>query len=140
MLPDGEESVSRSAARASGGGFEDGRVCVCGLLGSLLGMTGTGGTGRGGVSAPPVVYLPVDVDTEGTVTDFRMIRLGDGRVALLAYTALDRFVDAWGEHQSWLLFETRKIDEIHRAKPFDLKLLDVVVPEEMRPGPQEVTA
>ena len=128
---------ARAPARSGSGA---GCVCVCELLGSVLGMTGTDSTGRSGVSAPPVVYLPVDVDSEGNVTDFRMIRLGDGRVALLAYTALDRFVDAWGEHQSWLLFETRKIGEIHRAKPFDLKLLDVVVPEEMRPGPQEVTA
>jgi hypothetical protein len=90
--------------------------------------------------APPVVYLPVDVDGEGNVTDFRMIRLGDGRVALLAYTALDRFVDAWGEEQPWLLFETRKIDEIHRAKPFDLKLLDVTVPDEIRSAPRGVSS
>lgn len=92
------------------------------------------------MAAPPVVYLPVDVDDNGTITDFRMIRLGDGRIALLGYTALDRFVDAWGEHQSWMLFETQKIDEIHKVKPFDLKLLDVVVPEEFRPGPREATA
>lgn len=98
-------------------------------------------TGTGKVPVPPVVYLPVDVDAQGQVTDFKMIKLGDGRIALLGYTALDRFIDAWGEHQSWLLFETRKIDEIHRAKPFDLKLLDVEVPEEFRPGPpQEVGA
>ena len=35
-----------------------------------------------------------------------MIKLGDGRVALLGYTALDRVIDAWGEHQHWLLFDT----------------------------------
>jgi hypothetical protein len=90
--------------------------------------------------APPVVYLPVDVDGEGNVTDFRMIRLGDGRVVLLAYTALDRFVDAWGEEQPWLLFETRKIDEIHRAKPFNLKLLDVTVPDAIRSPPRGVSS
>ena len=84
-----------------------------------------------------MVYLPVDTDERGQVTDFKMIRLGDGRVALLGYTALDRFIDAWGEHQSWLLFESSKIDQIHAAKPFDLKLLDVAVPEEFRPGPPQ---
>ncbi|NPD05779.1 hypothetical protein HN031_13895 [Nocardioides sp. zg-1308] len=104
-------------------------------------MTDAQHTGTGGVTAPPVVYLPVDMDANGQVTDFRMIKLGDGRVALLGYTALDRFIDAWGEHQSWLLFETRRIDEIQQAKPFDLKLLDVAVPEHFRPGPpQEVTS
>ena len=45
-----------------------------------------------------------------------------------------------GEEQPWLLFETRKIDEIHRAKPFDLKLLDVTVPDELRPAPRGVTS
>ena len=36
-----------------------------------------------------------------------------------------------------MLFETQKIDEIHRVKPFDVKLLDVVVPEDFRPGAPE---
>jgi len=98
-------------------------------------------TGTGGVPAPPVVYLPVDIDADGQVSDIKMIKLGDGRVALLGYTALDRFIDAWGEHQNWLLFDTRKIDEIQQAKPFDVKLLDVPVPESFRAGPaQEVGA
>ena len=86
--------------------------------------------------APPVVYLPVGTDAGGNLSDVKMIKLGDGRVALLAYTALDRFVDAWGEHQPWLLFETRRVEEIRAVKHFDLKLLDVVVPESFRPGPE----
>lgn len=92
-------------------------------------------TGPGGLPAPPVVYLPVQTDASGEVSDVTMIRLADGRVALLAYTALDRFIDAWGEHQPWLLFDSRRIEEIKQAKHFDLKLLDVVVPESFRPGP-----
>ena len=78
------------------------------------------------------------MDANGGVAEFKMIRLADGRVALLpGYTALDRFVDSWGEHQPWLLFHTHRLDEIHAVKPFDLKLLDVAVPEEYRPGPAE---
>ena len=90
--------------------------------------------GSGSLPAPPVVYLPVETDGSGQLEDVTMIRLGDGRVVLLAYTALDRFIDAWGEHQPWLLFETRKIEEIRAVKHFDLKMLDVVVPESFRPG------
>jgi hypothetical protein len=96
--------------------------------------------GSGSMSAPPVVYLPVETDAEGQVTDIRMIKLADGRVALLAYTALDRFIDAWGEHQPWLLFESRKIGTIQESKHFDLKLLDVAVPESFRPGPEAAQA
>ena len=99
------------------------------------------GTAPGKVPAPPVVYLPVETDEHGQVSDFKMIKLADGRVALLGYTALDRFIDAWGDHQSWLLFDSHRLSEIHDVKPFDLKLLDVAVPEEFRPGPpQEVSA
>ena len=99
------------------------------------------GDGPGKVVAPPVVYLPVETDANGQVSDFKMIKLGDGRVALLGYTALDRFIDAWGDHQPWLLFDGHRLHEIHDVKPFDLKLLDVAVPEEFRPGPpQEASA
>ena len=49
--------------------------------------------------APPVLYLPVETDGDGQVADIKMIKLADGRVALLGYTALDRFIDARGEHQ-----------------------------------------
>lgn len=87
-----------------------------------------------GVPAPPVVYLPVETDADGQVTDVKMIKLGDGRVALLGYTALDRFVESWGPHQPWLLFDSRQLHDIHAAKPFDVKLLDVAVPEEFRPA------
>lgn len=94
-------------------------------------------TGSGQVHGPPVVYLPVEVGADGGVAEFKMIKLADGRVALLGYTALDRFIDAWGEHQHWLLFDTHRLDEIHAVKPFDLKLLDVSVPEDYRPGPTQ---
>ena len=91
----------------------------------------------GQVHGPPVVYLPVEMDEHGEVAEFKMIRLADGRIALLGYTALDRFIDAWGEHQPWLLFDSHRLAEIHAVKPFDLKLLDVSVPEEYRPGPAQ---
>ena len=83
--------------------------------------------------APPVVYLPVETDADGQVTDVRMVRLEDGRVALLGYTALDRFLDSWGHAQPWMLFETRRLGDVHAVKPFDLKFLDVVVPAGLRP-------
>ena len=81
---------------------------------------------------PPVLYLPVEVDDAGAVRDVRMIKLGDGRVALCAYTALDRFVACWGAAQPWALVNTSDLPGIHDQKPFDVKLLDVLVPEPVR--------
>lgn len=96
--------------------------------------------GPADMPAPPVVYLPVRTDGEGNVTDIAMIRLGDGRVALLAYTALDRFIDCCGPEQPWLLFFTHALGEIHAEKPFDVKMLDVMVPEDFRPLLRAATA
>ncbi len=62
-----------------------------------------------------------------------MIKLSDGRVALLAYTALDRLIDACGEEQPWMLATTESLQSLHAEKPFDLRLLDVTVPESFRP-------
>lgn len=89
---------------------------------------------------PPVVYLPVDVDEAGAVRDVRMIKLGDGRVALCAYTALDRFVACWGAAQPWALVNTSDLPGIHDQKPFDVKLLDVLVPEPVRSARPEPVA
>ena len=85
-------------------------------------------------AVPPVVYLPVVVDEDGEIADIRMIRLGDGRVALCAYTALDRFIACWGEHQPWMLVQTAHIGQINETKPFEVKMLDVLVPEPIRSG------
>lgn len=98
------------------------------------------GQGRGRPElVPPVLYLPVEVGDDGEVTDIRMLRLGDGRVALVAYTALDRFVACWGDQQPWALVDTSELPGIHETKPFDVKLLDVLVPEPVRSArPQPV--
>lgn len=81
---------------------------------------------------PPVLYLPVEVGQDGQVSDVRMLKLGDGRVALVGYTALDRFVACWGPAQPWALVNTSELPGIHEQKPFDVKLLDVLVPESVR--------
>ena len=65
------------------------------------------------VAGPPVVYLPVDLNEGGEVENVRMVQLEDGRVALLGYTALDRFVRCCGEH-------------------FDVNYLDVPLPQHLR--------
>lgn len=89
---------------------------------------------------PPVLYLPVEVGEDGQVKDIRMLRLGDGRIALVGYTALDRFVACWGTEQPWALVNTSELPGIHEQKPFDVKLLDVLVPEPVRSALPEPVA
>ena len=85
-----------------------------------------------GVPAPPFVYVPVSLDADGQPADIRMIRLGDGRIALLGYTALDRFVRCCGPDQPWMVLATSALPELHAEKPFDVKLLDVELPADVR--------
>lgn len=79
-----------------------------------------------------MVYLPVDLDETGAVENVRMVGLEDGRVALLGYTALDRFVRCCGEEQPWMLFDTEKLDELRGIKHFDVNYLDVPLPTQLR--------
>jgi hypothetical protein len=58
--------------------------------------------------------------------------LSDGRLALVAYTALDRLVDGCGRDQPWVVIPAAKLDEIDQHQPYDLILLDVEIPEEQR--------
>lgn len=87
-----------------------------------------------GIQGPPVVYLPVLLDDQGEVSEIRMIQLADGRVALLGYTALDRLIDCCGEQQPWLLVDAGKLGELRDEKPYDVKFLDVALPDELRFG------
>jgi hypothetical protein len=56
----------------------------------------------------------------------------DGRLALLLYTALDRLVDCCGEHQPWVALPAERLDEVDAAHPYDVILLDLEVPDDLR--------
>lgn len=85
-----------------------------------------------GVPAPPVLYVPVVLTEAGEVSEVRMLKLDDGRIALVGYTALDRFVDAWGGLQPWAVMATTDLEALQETKPYDLKILDVPIPMEAR--------
>lgn len=83
---------------------------------------------------PPILYLPCKA---GSTTDLAMIEmreLEDGRVALMAYTALDRLARCCGTEQSWVLFKTASLGELRRESPFDVVLFDQPLPDDLRHG------
>lgn len=82
---------------------------------------------------PPVVYLPCAESVsnpEAARVDMRQTR--DGRTALLAYSALDRLHTCCGPDQAWILVPTANLARLQVARPFQLLLLDVVIPPERR--------
>lgn len=84
---------------------------------------------------PPVVYVPcvrAVTDPADLEVVYRTTR--DGRTALLVYSALDRLHRCAGEDQPWFVLATAQLQLLHDVRPFDLVLLDLVVPEEQRLG------
>ncbi len=100
-------------------------------------MTRTVGTASKPV-VPPMLYLPCDgfrSDDEELSVDFR--RMGDGRLSLLAYTALDRLVNCCGQDQPWVVVPASALAELDRHQPYEVILLDVEIPTELRRKPGE---
>lgn len=90
-----------------------------------------------GTVVPPVVYVPTQrVRPDDTETTLELRKLDDGQLALMAYTSLDRLVDACGEFQPWALVPTPQVEQIRAMSGFDVVALDVALPLELRHGPE----
>lgn len=81
---------------------------------------------------PPIAYLPCRLDGNGDLAEVLMVELADGRVALVGYTALDRFVAACGDAHPWVLWQTSELERLRELKRFDVAYLDVPLPSQMR--------
>lgn len=83
---------------------------------------------------PPVLYLPASPGgrADGEPAEIEMRRLLDGRVALIAYTALDRLADCCGSEQPWVLYKTDQLDELNEVSPYDVIVIDQPLPDELR--------
>lgn len=81
---------------------------------------------------PPVVYLPVTGQGAPGFIELEMQKTLDGRIAVLAYTALDRLMDGCGAGQPWALYPTAHLHELSADQPFDVIYLDVPLPEDLR--------
>ncbi|GAB1516841.1 SAV_915 family protein [Actinophytocola sp. KF-1] len=80
---------------------------------------------------PPVVYVACDIaDEKSFVPD--LLRTADGRVAILAYSALDRLIECCGEHQPWAVMPTSGLEAVRAEVAFDVVALDVAMPEARR--------
>ncbi|MGW5454950.1 SAV_915 family protein [Nocardia sp. NPDC003979] len=82
---------------------------------------------------PPVVYLPV-LSVVHRVEDAQILlrKTRDGRIACLAYSALDRLYECCGSAQPWMWVPTIALDGLQQEQPFELLILDLHIPEENR--------
>lgn len=80
---------------------------------------------------PPYLYLPTREFEDGLrLAEVR--ELSDGRAALLAFTALDRLLDACGWRQPWAVVPLEGLETIRDEQPFDTVGFDVEVPSQLR--------
>lgn len=79
---------------------------------------------------PPILYVPClrhVRSADDLEVEYRQTR--DDRTALLVYSALDRLHRCLGENQPWFVLPTARLQTLYDVAPFDLVLLDVMVPE-----------
>lgn len=82
---------------------------------------------------PPVLYLPCRAGSDpGDQPQVVRRTTRDGRVALVAYTALDRLHAACGQGHPWALLSLHQLEELFTDEPYDVIHLDLVMPEELR--------
>lgn len=82
---------------------------------------------------PPVVYLPCEEQVDDPAqARVQMRTTRDGRLALVAYSALDRLHDCCGKGQPWIVTPTVALDALQQTRPFQLLFLDVRIPEQHR--------
>ena len=76
--------------------------------------------------APPYIYIPVYLDDDGIV----QISIADGvqkAKILLAYTALDRLLDALGDKQPWATIPTSKLSTLKEETGYTHLVVDYYV-------------
>ncbi|MBS3183002.1 SAV_915 family protein [Leucobacter manosquensis] len=80
-----------------------------------------------------MLYLPVRELPDGARVAERL-RTTDNRVALLAFTALDRLADSCGLSQAWSVVELISLDQLQAEQPFDLVAFDREIPQALLVG------
>lgn len=85
---------------------------------------------------PGQVCVPARPDrVQGTLLEAR--ELTDGRLALPVYSAMDRLITSCGAGQPWLMLSSERLPELQRSAGFDVLLLDVDLPHDLRPSSAE---
>jgi hypothetical protein len=88
-----------------------------------------------GAQWPDTVFVPTEAshDHEAEVA-INLRRTEGGELALLVYSTLEHLVASCGENQPWVQIPTDELDDLQAELPYDMVLLDIALPDEMRDG------
>jgi hypothetical protein len=87
---------------------------------------------RGAEAGPQLRRLEDGAPTGGAQAWPELRRLEDGRLALPAFSALDRLVEGCGEAQPWILVPATEVESIGEASGCNVVLLDLPLPAGLR--------
>ncbi|MCW2867642.1 MAG: hypothetical protein JWR20_1830 [Marmoricola sp.] len=73
---------------------------------------------------PPVLYVPTSPFAADGRAHIAMTPLADGRMAVFAYSALDRLAEFYAADAPWALLTIADLQRAHADVPFDLLLVD----------------
>lgn len=72
---------------------------------------------------PPVVYVPARPAGDGQMA-VEMQRLVDGRVAVFAYSAIDRLQEWYAGATGWLALTVEGLQSLHESTPYEVMFVD----------------
>ncbi len=75
-------------------------------------------------NAPDVVFVPVIDRAAGQEPEIVLHTLGDGRIALYAYTDPQTLSRLHAGGESWASYTMTELQAAHRSRPYDLVILD----------------
>lgn len=82
---------------------------------------------------PNALFLPTAKKPKnfGSV-EIELRKTTDGKMALVAFSSVQRLVECCGPHQPWALVKSEHLGKVYQAQPYDMILLDSDLPEELR--------
>ncbi|MGH3327467.1 MAG: SAV_915 family protein [Streptomycetales bacterium] len=84
---------------------------------------------------PPMVYVPSRrVQSGDEQAQLELRTLDDGRLAVLAFSSLDRLTAGCGPDQPWVLLRSEVLAGLQPGVGFDVVLVDVPLPPDLRHG------
>ncbi len=82
---------------------------------------------------PNSLFLPTAKKPKDfTSAEIELRPTKDGRMALIAFSSVQRLVECCGPHQPWALVRAEHLGRVYQAQPYDLIVLDSDLPEELR--------
>jgi hypothetical protein len=84
---------------------------------------------------PSALVLPTAKKPKNFGTaEIELRRTADGKIALMAFSSVQRLVECLGPYQPWALVKSEHLPKIYQTQPYDMIVLDSDLPEELRPA------